>query len=142
MGSTPRQQLQCVAQDIHYRVYGLHGTPRGSRDVEDEATTDGSSHPAGQASERAHGAHGLGQARGLALDDGAGRLRREVGRRESRPSSGYDESREPSRQFNESGRDRGHPVGYDAPIDDVKPVLDEDAGEFVAGSVLAVAHTC
>ena len=72
--------------------------------------------------------------------DRAGRLRRDVGRREPRAPRGHDESREPGRQLDESGRDRGHPVGNDAPIDDAKPVLDEDAGQLVTGSVLAGTH--
>ena len=140
MRSAPCQQLERVAEDICHRLHGFHGTPRGSRDVEDEAASDGSRQSPGETSERAHGAHGLGQAGGLALDDGAGRLRGDVGRREPRAPRGHDESREPSRQLNESGGNRGHPVGYNAPIDDAKPVFDEDAGQLITGSVLAGAH--
>ena len=47
---------------------------------------------------------------------------------------------EPGRQLNESGRDRGHPIGHNAPIDDAKPVLDEDAGQLVTGLVLTRAQ--
>ena len=129
-----------MAEDICHRLHGFHGTPWRSRDVEDETTSDGSRQPAGEAAQRAHGARGLGQAGGLALEDGAGRLRGDIGRREPRASRGHDESREPGRKLNESGGHRGHPVGYNAPIDDSKPVLDEDAGQLITGSVLAGAQ--
>ena len=140
MWSSPCQQLQRVAEDIYHRLYGFDRAPRRARHVEDEATPDGSRQPAGETSERAHGAHGLGQARGLALDDGACRLRGDVSRREPRAPRGHDESREASRQLDESGRHWGYSVGYDAPIDDAKPVLTEDAGQLVTGSVLAGTH--
>lgn len=137
--SSPGQQLERVVEDICYRFQRFDGTSRGPWDVEDEAAVDRSRDAAGETPERARGAHGLGQAGGLALDDGAGRLRRDVGRREPRSPSRHDESREPSRQLKESGRDGAHPVGHNAPIDDAKPVLDEDAGQLVTGSVLAGA---
>ena len=92
-----------------------------------------------ETSERTDGAHGLGQSGRLALEDGAGRLRRDVGGREPRTPRGHDEPGEPGRQLNESGRDQGHPIGNNATIDDPKPVPHEDAGQLVTGLVLTRA---
>ena len=67
-----------MGKHVDDRVQGLDRPFGGSGNVEHEALTDSTRDTTREAPEGADGAHGLGHARGLAFDDRAGRLRREV----------------------------------------------------------------
>ena len=66
----------------------------GARGVEHEGRPDGAGQPSGEAAQRAHQPHGLGQARRLALEGRPGALGGEVARPEPRAPGGDDEAGE------------------------------------------------
>jgi hypothetical protein len=139
MGCASGEQLERVRQDVDDRLERLDRPLWRPGDVEDEALTHRTRDATRKASERTHGAHGLGQAWSFTLYDRAGRLWREIGGGES-GAAGRDQ--QPSEARGELGEGGGHgpnSVGDDAPFDHLKAVIGERGGQFLSGKVLAGA---
>lgn len=67
-----------MGYDVEHRLEAFDGAARTARDVKDQCASECAGDTARQASERVHEAHRLGEARGLALDNGPRCFGREV----------------------------------------------------------------
>ena len=135
------QELKRMGKDIDDSGERLDGTSGRARHVEYEAAAHRAGHAARKATEGADGAHRLGQSGSLAVDDGPGRLRRQVGGGEARSAGGYDEPGEGRRQLDEGRGHRCHAVGHRSTFHDREPVLGQGVGQCLAGSIFACAVT-
>ena len=87
-----------MGEDVEDGLEALDGAGGRPGRVEDEGGADGAGHPPGQpALVRVGQAHGLGQARGVPIEDGGGALGREVARTETGAAGGDDQTGEASR---------------------------------------------
>ena len=114
-----RRAARQRAEDGYHRLEALPNARSGSPAGSGSASFPGFRRPRARArpsaSLPARPAHELGEAGGLAVDDRAGRLRRDVARSEAGPTGGDDQAeRPPSASSRTSDLDRGPLVGDDA----------------------------
>lgn len=130
-----------MGEDIDHGFNRLDGSFGGPGDVEDEALPYGAGDSSRQAPQRIHGPHGLGQAWGIALEHGSGRLGRHVGGRKSRPTGRHNESGKGRRELGEGRGNWCQAVWRDAPFDDLEAMLGERVGKRLARLVLSSPTT-
>ena len=100
------EQAQRVGQHVEDGVEALDAALRRARRVEDDRVPGDAGDAPRQPPERAHEAHGLGQAGRLAVDDRPGALRREVAGREAGAAGRDDQAGEAVGQLDAGPRPR------------------------------------
>ncbi len=133
------EQVEGVGHDVEHGLERLDRTCGRAWRVENQAGADRAGSGSGQAAERAHQAHGFGQAWRLALQHSDRAFRRQVARPEAGAAGRDNEPGEAPRRLAQRMGYRLGAIGGDRALDHIETCLAQPRLERLARLVLARA---